>query len=252
MSLTEDEKQKLYGLQKKLTMILKTSTNSGQRKRISKELDTVNSIIQDVEKGREVDAGKLRLFSSKKTGMSSEAPPDKKHGFADLIEIVNISGRSKDSEMNEIYSYVAFFEKNLMEVIEIGFKLDYDINKAREDFIVHYNKLQRDIEEYKHDVDTFDSIINHDKTVLYQRRLREQKNTIFMKLGEVFKELRKILLTIKNSPETLLINKNDTFNHRAAAFDNSIYEEKHYIEILGICLDFIDEFKHVLRSPNFR
>lgn len=256
MSLTKEEIEKVYKLRDSLKMTYRLSTNKAQKIRVGQTLQELEEIIQKIEKGQWVNPVKVHLYT-KKPDKDAQEESGEESRYREKIAFVKLAESNKDSEMDEMYSYLLFFEDTFITFLKSeDIKLEYEFSRKRNDFIMHFNTLRRLVDEYISDIEGFTTFSTTEQHDHYRDRLMHQKNYILIKLSEVLVEIRGVLKELaaeyeKGSTRALL-NGDEEFRGYLNSSKSNIFEGAKVIEIIYATLDFIKEFNTNLRIPNFK
>lgn len=256
MSLTKEEIEKVYRLRDSLKMTYRLSTNRAQKGRIGETLKELEDIIKNIESGKWVNPVKIHLYT-KKTSEEPEEAVEEKSSYRDKINFVKLSENNKDLEMDEMFSYLLFFEDTFIVFLKAEeLKLEYEFSKRRNDFLLHYSTMRRLIDEYISDTESFTTFTTTEQREHYRDRLMHQKNYILIKLSENLAELKGLLIELLDDASSgrneALLNADERYYSQINSLKTNIFEGSKNVDIVRQALDFIVEFNTTLRIPNFK
>lgn len=264
MSLSREEVEKIYSLREKLLITYKAATSNEIKKSMRLNINELDKIISDIEEGHSIDPAKLNLFSKflnkpKKSDTSSyhhDEDEFERINYAAKVERIKISDKNKDSEMDEIYSFLKYLEKNF--IIPLGqtyLKLDYYLSKKRDTVFNHFDGLKHLMKEYIDDIDVLYSLRFDDQIEQYNSRLGQQKKYFLIKVSEILRELKDFInemLSDYNSGRNSIFNSSEKFAPKFNLADKTDFDGVDYITIINEFKLFIDDFIAILRMPKFK
>ncbi len=259
MSLSKDEIARIYELKKKLDVTYKASSNSDLRKRVKKDIDDLELVISDIENGRWVNPVKLKLFS--KTSMPSTDGNNQnpetgtKNTFLGNIEITKITRNSRDQDMDQIYSWLIFFDTNFYPALTIqNLRLKYEYGRRRDDLLLDYDLTKRQIEQYKDDNDTYQNLPNENQRRMYEERIFQERNAIIIKINELFTAFKNLMIicdkSIKDN-DSIVANPLEKYYNPHNKEKKSIFEGIEIETIIRNFIDFCEAYIEMLKLPAF-
>ncbi|MCK4799115.1 MAG: hypothetical protein KAT05_17215 [Spirochaetes bacterium] len=258
MALSKNEIEKIYGIKEKLLITYKAASSEEQKKRISIHLAKIEKIIQNIEEGKWIDTTELHIFSEE---LKKKEKPDKNNkptriNYIAKVEILKIAEKNKDSEMDQIYSFIMYFEKNFS--IPLGptyLKLDYYLSRKRELFYAHYEAIKHLLKEYIDDIVLLSELKFNKQIEKYKSRLAQQKKYLFVKLSELLHELKNFLTEIITDFDTgrkSLFNPDEKYVNKFAVDEKTTFEDCEMETIVREAQYFTLDFIEILRMPNFK
>ncbi len=258
MSLSKKEIEKIYNIKDKLTITYKAATNNKQKKRIYKHLQQINKVIDDIEDGKYLDLNKLNIFSED-LNMDEIYESDLEEiriNYLAKVENLKISNNNKDSEMNQIYSFINYFEKNFSTPLGNNYlKLEYNLSKKRDTFFSHFEGINHLLNEYIDDINVLSELKFKEQIEQFKFRINQQKKYILVRLSEVlheFKELISNIILDYDKGLNSIFNPNERYIYKYPKTEKTDFDGIEMINILKEASYFIDDFLSILRMPDFR
>lgn len=257
MSLSKEEIDRINDIKKKLELTYKSTVEVEQRMRLKKDLDELNGILEKIKTGEWVNPVKLKLFSS--TSYIRNTPENDDdincNTKYENIDIIKICDKSRDHEMNTLYSYFVYFENNFYPVLSIqNLKLRFDTGKRRDDFLVNYDMLLRQINNYKKDIDSTNSIKDEKQRINYEERLNIEKYQIIYKMDEFFRKLLKLIQEMNTgiaSGEKIVLNPDEKYYDQHNMTNYAGLEGKKIMFVLIELEEFIKVMTTKIQIPDF-
>jgi len=236
---------------KQLEGVYRTSMNTSQRSRVSKEIEAVKEAIKNL-RGKLVIYGFEHEFGGE--GEETIEVKEVKESILDEIKIPPFREESRDREIDAVVSYVLFFEENYLSILsEYYIKLDFNHSTKRDTFYPRFMEMKKILKEYNYELDVlnreeFNNIAHYrDKSVVYKIRQR-----YFLALDGYLKDLRNFLEILIDDYRThgnIVLNPDDVLgfnefeiNHRLSGLT--------VIESLNEIYTFTAEFIRFLGMPN--
>jgi hypothetical protein len=197
---------------KQLEGVYKTSTSLFQRRRVAQEMRDVKSLIRDLR-------GKLLIRRSEEEYAEQETREVEEHEFSILraIPVQKYREDSRDREIDEVISYVDFFEKYYLPILsDYYIKLDFSHAIKRDTFYPRHMEIKKALKEYDYELDIlnreeFNRIAHtRDKSVIHKLRQR-----YMLLLDRFFKDLRAFLDSMLDDLQkggNIIINPYDQVN----------------------------------------
>lgn len=260
MPLSQEDITKIYQIREKLLTTYKAALSQEQKNRIKIHLSKLESIIEDIENGEEINPERLNIFSAdlKKSSEENNSIDDtynEEVSFAALIDIVKISENSKDKEMDLIYSFFLYFENHFFNIFTPKYlKLDYQFNKKRDLLFSQFDAFRVLLKQYKDDLELLSDIKFKSQLDQYKVRVEQQKKYLLVKLSELihgFKDFTKDLLNDVKYGKNGFINFEDVFKSNLS-IDETEFEDWSMLDIIKEADRFLEEFIDILRMPDFR
>jgi len=261
MPLSKKAIENLYEIRRKLNITYKASSGEEQRKRIMPSLKEIESIISKIEEGVEINPDELNLFSDEIKNVEDEKNEatvniGDKTNYTAKIEIQKINDANKDTEIDQIYSFIMYFEKNFIAPLSTNYlRLEYDLSKHRDTFFNHYDNLRKLLKEFSDDAIVLKGIKQQAQLEQYKMRLLGQKNYFLVKISEFLHEIKeffeKILKGYKSGINTIL-NPKEKYFYKYQNAEKSDFEGVEMIKIIEEALAFTEDFIEILRIPDFR
>lgn len=260
MSLTDGEIEKIYQIQKKLSITYKSATTDEQRKRVYLHLKKIEEIINDIENGKQINSEQLNLFSydlkKVEPAKNSHSNNDERITYIAKVESNTISESFKDFEMDQIYSFLLYFDKNISAPFSQNYlQLEYNLNKKRETFFAHYDNISLLLKEYIEDINLLTSMQSKEQIELYKTRINNQKKYFFIKLSELLHEVKDLVDEILKefySGINSILNPNDEYINKYPKKEKNDFDDMKMIDIVIEIQYFINDFISIIRMPDFR
>lgn len=257
--MSHEEIEKIYNIKEKLLVTFKAASTGKQKRRISNYLSKIEKIIKDIEDGNIINHEELNIFSEelkKSRNTKLKEKDESKISYLARIENLQISDKNKDSEMDLIYSFLMYFEKNFSVPLGSNYlKIDYYLSKKRELFFAHYEAVKHLLKEYIDDILLLDELKFNEQIEQYKSRLGQQKKYLFIKLSELLHELKEFyeeILSDKNTGRKSFFNPEEKYKYKFDVDDNSEFEGVDMGSIVNETYNFTNEFIEILRMPKFK
>ncbi len=236
---------------KQLEGVYRTSTNTSQRSRVSKEIEAVKESIKNLR-------GKLVIYGFEhEFGEESEETTEVKEvkeSILDEIKIPPFREESRDREIDAVVSYVLFFEENYLSILsEYYVKLDFNHSIKRDTFYPRFMEMKKILKEYNYELDVlnreeFNNIAHYrDKSVVYKIRQR-----YFLALDGYLKDLRNFLEILIDDYRThgnIVLNPDDVLGFNEFEINHRL-NGLTVIDSLNEIYTFTAEFIRFLGMPN--
>lgn len=258
MSLSKKEIEKIYNIKDKLTITYKAAANNKQKKRISKHLQQINKIIDEIEDGKLIDLNKLNIFSEdlNMDEIYESEIDDNRINYLAKVESLKTSHNNKDSEMNQIYSFLSYFEKNFSTPLGNNYlKLEYNFSKKRDTFFSHFEGINHLFKEYIDDINVLTELKFKEQIEQFKIRINQQKKFILVRLSEVLHEFKEIINDIildYDKGLNSIFNPEERYIYKYPKTEKTDFDGVEMINILKEALYFTDDFLNILRMPDFR
>lgn len=252
MSLSQHDIEKIYQIKQKLLTTFKVTTSAEQKKRIKSYLAHIESILDDIERGLDVDPEKLNIFSSEFKN-TEDIEENFITNYSARIEIIKLNENIKDKEMDLIYSFFIFFENNFFNIFTPKYlKLDYQFNKKRDLLFAQYDAFKILLKQYKDDLDLLSELRVKAQIEQFKKRIDQQKKYLLVKLSELIHGFRDFTLDLLNDikyGKNGFINFDEVFE---VNFENNEFNGWKMGDIIKEAEHFFNEFLDILRMPDFR
>ena len=259
MSFSKEEIEKIYQIREKMLITYKAAVSDAQKKRISKDLAKIEKIIGHIEEGKEIEVDKLSLFSIESRNTENNVKKeehDNRISYIAKIEILKLSDSNKDPEMNQIYSFLIFFENNFaVPLDDMYLKLEYSLGKKRDIIFAHYQALQRLLKEYIDDIEILQDLKIKEQIEKYKSRIEQQKAYLLIKLSEFLHELKDLvneIISDYKSGKSNFLNPKEKFQTSYLIKEKTEFEDMEMIDILYETVYFLEDFIEIIRMPDFR
>lgn len=258
-NMTNDEIEKIYSIKEKLLVTFKAATTKESKRRISVYLNKIDQIIKDIEEGKSVNSEELNIFSEelRKVKVSKNIPDDDSAiNYIARVETLQITDKNKDSEMDHIYSFLIYFEKNFSVPLGINYlKIDYHLTKKRDLLFAHYEAVKHLLKEYIDDVLLLQELRFNEQIEQYKSRLTQQKKYLFIKLSEFLHGLKDFfeeILNDLNKGKQSFFNHEEKYKYKFDVNEKSEFEGFEMETIIQEAYNFTNEFIGILRMPKFK
>jgi len=256
MSLSKKEIEKIYQMKDRLILTYKAALTEKQKIRIKSYLAKIELIIEDIERGVNIDPSELNIFSSALKNNEEENFEEIDNLSYNLkIDKIKISEHNKDSEMDQIYSFFVYFENNFYISLGVKYlKLDYNFNKKRDLFFAHFDSFKILLNQYIDDIGLLHELRFSNQIDQYKSRYEQQKKYLLVKLSELLHELRDFTRSLLNDlkhGKNGFINPDEIFENKLS-FEKNEFEGMIMQEIIKEVNDFVEEFIEIIRMPDFR
>ncbi|MBN2547036.1 MAG: hypothetical protein JXB50_14640 [Spirochaetes bacterium] len=256
MSLSKKEIEKIYQIKDRLLLTYKAASTDKQKKRIKSYLSKVELIIEDIERGVNIDPSELNIFSSAlKNEEEDIIEENDEFSYNVKIDKLKISEHNKDSEMDQIFSFFVYFENNFYTSLGIKYlKLDYNFNKKRDLFFAHFDSFKILLNQYIDDLGLLHELRFSNQIDQYKSRFEQQKKYLLVKLSELLHELRDFTRSLLNDlkhGKNGFINPDEVFENKLS-FEKNEFEGMIMQDIIKEVNDFVEEFIEIIRMPDFR
>ncbi len=255
MSISREDEEKILNLKEKLLLVYKAAASDSQKRRVLKNINTIDKVIKDIEDGKDVDLTKLNIFSNEKQEKPEIVEDDGRINYLAKVESIKMSEDHNDAELNEIYSFYRYFEDNFLVPLQDNyFKIDYQYSKRRDLIFAHHDALNHLFEEYLNDFEVLKDLKIKEQVATYKNRVDQQKAYTLIKLGEFLFELKELLDDIikdRNAGMNTFYNPDEKFYSKFAK-DNNYFEGCKMIEIINELMLFMDDFIEIIRMPDFK
>jgi len=254
MALSDEEIEKIYKIKSQLLSTYKISKKEEQKKRISHYIKEVDMIIKDIENRNWVNPVKLNILTQNVDGKDNIATDNKK--YKNLVPIEKISDLNKDLELDQIYSYLNYFEENFIPPMsQTNLKLDYALSRKRDDFYVKYDSVKHLVKEFTADFELLCKLTNKEQIEKYKERINLQKHHLLFKISELLSDISSFLslvITDLNEGRKSLFNAAEKYFNKFDKTKKDIFTGQTMEYIVRECSIFIDEFIDILRMPDFK
>lgn len=254
MSLSDKEIEKIYRIKSQLLSTYKVSQKEEQKKRISHYIKEVDMIIKDIENGNWVNPVKLNILTQNVDSEDNSSANEK--NYKNLVQIEKISDLNKDSELDQLYSYLNYFEEHFLPPMsQTNLKLDYALSRKRDDFYVKYDSVKHLVKEFIADFELLCKLTNKDQIDKYKERINLQKHHLLVKISELLNDIRDFLtlvITDLNEGRKSLFNAAEKYSNKFDKAKKGIFTGQTMEYIIRECAIFIDDFIDILRMPDFK
>jgi hypothetical protein len=255
MPIDKDDEEKIYNLREKLLIIYKAASSDNQKRRVSKDLNLIENIIKDIENGKDVDLSKLNIFSNDKKELNKKETVDDHLNYITKVEMIKMAEDHNDSELNEIYSFYIYFERNFFIPLQDNYlKIDYQYSKRRDVIFTHHDTLMHLFEEYINDYEVLKELKIKEQINTFKNRVEQQKAYLLIKLGEFLLELKNLLTELiasYNLGKNIFYNPDESFTPKFDK-DRNDFENYKMKEIVQEAIYFLDDFIEIVRIPDFK
>ena len=181
---------------------------------------------------------------------------DERINYIAKVENLKITDSNKDSELDQIYSFIMYFDKHFYTPLGANYlKLEYNLNKKRGTYFTHYDNLKKLLSEYIDDLLVLNELKFKDQQEQYKLRLVHQKKHFFVKLSELLHELKDFFEEINNEIKAgrkVVHNPDEKYSYKYPTKDKTDFDNVEMIKIVEEVLFFIEDFIEILRMPDFR
>lgn len=194
-SLRDLVEAKIRELSRQMEMVLKTSRDAAQQKRVSVEIAKLRKDFKRLEDGTFTDADANRYLGdpSLRLEPSTDGPDDRLGGYPLLASVVTeaASPYCREPEANEIHSFLRHFESEYWGVIsDFSFKLDFNSAQKRDAFYNDLNTIQIAFKKY---LDVLHDLADDKAPREYAEKLGQMKAKLYrdllLKVGDFLKRL---------------------------------------------------------------
>lgn len=252
--------EKIALLQKRLEMVAKTSRDPGQRKRVGQQLAVLKKDFIRLHNGDFPDSEVSRYLS----GDVMDTAPALTAAETDLgaypilgsIPVEPASPFCREQEINEICSFLNFFEKEYWAAVsDYQLKLEFNTSGKRDRLFNELNLLRVAIKNY------LDIISDLDKGAAnreYESRLRSMKTKqhmdILLKSGEFVSRLHDFigyLLDDFRNGGNVILNPEDSLHYDSIHGEKAM-EGMNIVDVLEKLFQFLSEFREYLNIPDIK
>jgi hypothetical protein len=258
MAFSKDDLEKIYSIKEKLQVTFKAAGTPQQKRRISTYLTKIDDIIKDIEDGKSVDLSELNLFSEEliKVKISDQSEDGERISYLAKVENLKIAESNKDSEMDLIYSFLIYFEKNFSIPLGSNYlKIDYYLSKKRDTFFAHYEGIKHLLKEYTDDLLLLSDLKFNEQIEKYKARIAQQKKYFFIRLSELLHELKEFfddIIADLNRGRKSFFNPDEKFVYKFETENKPEFEGEKMSLIIEEAYKFTIEFIEILRMPKFK
>ncbi len=252
--LLEEAERKLNDLKHKFELILNSSRDPAQRKRVMEQLKQVTMDLKKLKSGLFTDKDLARYNISWDSIRAKTQPEDEQFEFLILKNIPVKSPKNTvyDPELNELFSYLKYFEKEYLPVLsEHRIKLDYSHTSKIDEFYSLYNDLDRFLTKYIRLVEDVQTTDNDRLREELQRIQRKEYRGLLVKTATFFKRLNAFLeeiLKAHSEGKAVVLNPDDVIEFEEGT--GGLLEGFKIIDALRDLRQFTLEMLHYLNLPN--
>jgi hypothetical protein len=248
IKLKIDEKKQIL---KQLEGVYRTSHNTTQRTRVSKEIEGLRESIKNLQGKLIIYALEYDFVEDVGTGEDEKSGPFE---VLNQISVPKFRSDSKDREIDAVISYLDFFEDNYLSVLsEFYIKLDFNHSQKRDMFYPRYMEIKKILKEYNYELDImnreeFNNIAFYrDRSVIHKIRYR-----YLLALDKYFRDLKSFLEVLIDDFKTsgnIVLNPYDilSFNEFEA---NKRLNNMSVFDSLVDMHGFVNELLRFLGMPN--
>lgn len=248
--------QELTSIIKRLEGVLKTSVNEEQKQRVLSELRTYKTELAKARREKEQSipssVEQEPLFDENERASVSKTIADKNdYEILSQVDEKRLCNECRDREMNDIYSFMIFFEEELWGIIsDYQLKLDFNTAQLRDKFYMDFTRVFNLLKNHSKLLDNL-SERNLSKSYyeqLNQTRLKDARG-IVVSFGSFIRSLhgftKRLIQSYKDSGG-LVLNpdeplKNDDFSMLNRYKGVTIIQGLEIIE--KFCAEIIDYLK---------
>lgn len=259
MFVSEEDREKLETLKKKLSITFKASTSSEQRGRLKKQMDELEVLLKDIADGKRVDLSKFNVFS--KLGKNTikeninEINEENIERIYKFVEIKKIASNSRDYENDLVYSYFQYFEEQLYPCLTPqNLKLRYDAGKKRDGFLLTTDILKKDFKNFKEDVENEPYVRGEEQGHRYEERLINEKRLLILKLTDFFQKILSFIEVIHQAQQegdTIILEPEKIIEYVPTNKSKGIYNGMMMKDFINELEEFINSFLNTLKLPSF-
>jgi len=250
---------KIISLTKKLEGVLKITSDQFQKKRVSIQLAQLKKDMKRLEAGNFSESEVKKYLDEEDMKLSfAEEEKSRLSEYEILNEIPQLqaSPDCNEPEINEIYSFLSYFENEYWGAIsDFQFKLDFNYSQKRDQFFNELNIVQMGLKNY---LDVLHDLSGDVVTREYEEKLKimrtKQYMDVVMKTGTFIKKLYNFvdtLLTDFSDGGNIILNPDDVLNFDHLEGDN-LLEGATIIEGLKSLHQFAAEFIEYLSIPELK
>jgi len=178
--------------------------------------------------------------------------------YSECMEKLRIHELVKDEELNDLYSYYIFFDKNFIVPLSPSYiKFDFNLSKKRDEVIQRADMIKQQLKQFQNDYEMTSGLHDKDKNVL-RERMGHQRTFLFIKIGEFIRFVDRFADEVQND---LVIGRKSLFNPEMVFemdYENldikvkPFFHGKKYVEIIKEMKSFTKEFIEELRIPDLK
>jgi len=270
--ISKEDNEKILALKERLRTTYKISTNAEQKKRIITHLAKIDSILKDISLGKDISEDRLAELNIKKisqngenaanitsTSDNSSASDNRDYLKDDIgnfaVKYVEIHGNTKDTEINEIYSYFLFLESvYLPPLSQIYLKMDFNFGRDRDIIFNKFDMAKHLVNSYVEDYKMLASLVGKKEQYdSYKERMKQQRQYLLVKLGEFLHEFDDFLLKVIDNMKTNkpnILNPDDIYKNDFV--ESKYLDGRNYRDIVKSLESYTLFFINILRIPNFK
>lgn len=218
----EEELQKVEDSIKKYQSLYRVTTEAYKQKQIKYKL---NELINYRKK-------LMYLFELKERAENSSDEPDEQKSFLDFILDYNNKTFSSDSEINEVFNFLDFFDKEFLLIFsEQKLRFDFKYSMERDNFHHHYLELKRDFDDYISEYERIKSgLYKQDMALEIKKRSLTVKRNLFVR---THKFLKRLLLFTEDLLDDLNGNQRICLNGREI-LKFTLDRKRHYLQGVAV------------------
>lgn len=252
--------EKINLLSRRLEMVLKTTSNPSQKKRVSIELAKLKKDQKRLQEGNFSDQD-VRRYVSEKELTFQEPEEEAADRLADytILSAIPIEPASPDCfepEINAIHSFIAFFEHEYWGGIsDFTVKLDYNYSQKREVFFNDLNVIQIAFKNY---LDIISDLNSESVTRDYEEKLKTMRTKYYMdlimKVGEFINRLHNFVASMLEDYRNggnVILNPDETLRFDKIHGERAL-EGMTVVEGLESLNQFLEEFEDYLNIPEIK
>ena len=261
----EQVEAKLRLLARQFDMVLRTTRDPDQRKRVSSQYAGVKKSLDALEKGEMSDEEAGRFLRGQKIATHEQAASDYdergeggggEFTILSTIPISDIGGEYGGPELNAIHSYLQHFETEYLPTLgQHQLKLDFSYAQRRDAFFHTFSTLQLTLKGHIADITdpSYDRLVQSDQSGRVRQTRRRMQLDLVMKCGEFVSGLRGFLWTLLNDHKTggnLILNPEDTITFDPIHGERELNGKLVVESVERVCL-FLNEFAEYLNVPGY-
>jgi len=252
----EGELEKLQGLDKKLSLVYRTTRNEAQKTRVSVDLKNIKKSAMNIEEEisvLRVSGEGAEIVEDDSSSSGGDDFPD--HVILPDIRIEPVSEHCKDEEINAAGTYLLHFSNEYWPAFsDYHLKLDYNMNQKRFGFYPIMENCKKMLESY---TDLVEDISARDVSETYQKaiadQMRKNRRLFLVESSRFFRKIADFvddLIEAHENNPTIILNVTEKMR-----FDK--FEGKKKLEgrvVMSAIKElsaFAKEFVSYFKVPNF-
>ena len=251
---------KIHFLQKRLEMVLKTSRDGAQRKRVSQQLAVLKKDFIRLQNGAFPEAEINKYIDKSEMAGRSDSGEEVREleDFPLLreIELELASPLCREQEINEIHTFLKYFEDEFWAGIsDYQLKLEFNAGHKREAILNELNMLRITIKNY---LDILSDLDRGAASSEYENKLRSMKTKqhmdVLMKTGDFIIGLHDFigyLLEDYRNGGNIILNPDDSLNYDSLHGEKSM-EGMNIVAVIEKLHAFLGEFREYLNIPDMK